>query len=120
MCSWSGKREKVIRREERGEKRKKERRGKVKEEREEGREGHREEEKERKEKKGRIYTSTLAREAPLPWHLKLPTLRGPLLDLAGQACWWDPTLGPGHPLPPGQDWLHNPSVEAVQEASHMG
>ena len=77
-------------------------------------------EKKKKKKRGEFTPHPLAREAPLPWHLKLPTLRGPFLDLAGQACWWDPTLGPGRPLPPGQDWLHNPSVEAVQEASHMG
>ena len=105
----------------RGEKRKKGRKGE--EERKGGRDTGKKE-KERKEKKkkerGEFTPHPLAREAPLPWHLKLPTLRGPFLDLAGQACWWDPTLGPGRPLPPGQDWLHNPSVEAVQEASHMG
>lgn len=104
----------------REEKRKKGRKGE-----EEGREGQREERKRKTEKKkkrrgGELTPQPITREALLPWHLKLPTPRGPFLDLADQACWWDPTLGPGRPLPPGQGWLHNPSVEAVQEASHMG
>ena len=98
--------------------------GEKKKGRKEGRVGQGEERKRKTEKKkkerGELIPQPLTREAPLPWHLKLPTPRGPLLDLAGQACWWDPTLGPGHPLPPGQGWLHNPSVEAVQEASHVG
>ena len=106
-----------------GEKKKGRKEGKVKKKgREGGTEGRKKKKnrKEKKKRKGRINNSTPNQRSPLPWHLKLPTPRGLLLDLAGQACWWDPTLGPGHPLPPGQGWLHNPSVEAVQEASHMG
>lgn len=105
-----------------GEKKKGRKKGKVKKKGREGGTEGRKKKKNRKEKKkrGELTPQPITREALLPWHLKLPTPRGPFLDLAGQACWWDPTLDPGRPLPPGQGWLHNPSVEAVQEASHMG
>lgn len=96
MCSWSGKRKKSFGRGGEEKKRKKGRKGE--EERKGGRDtGRKKRKKRKKKKKGRIYTSTPSQRSPTTWHLKLPTLRGPS-DLAGQACWWDPTLGPGHPL----------------------
>lgn len=48
------------------------------------------------------------------------TAPGPSLELAGQACWWDPTLGPGCPSLLAKAGYTTASVDAIQELRSHG